>query len=327
MAGAAMLAPGARETRAPVPFDARRDLKAVVELLRLCFADDLDPKDKRWLADLGALTAGSGILGLFARLLPPLHDVFSGYVWYEGDRLVGNVNLLRMRGDDWVIANVATHPEFRRRGIARQLVSVAVARAERRGAARVGLQVRSDNAGAFALYRDMGFRRVSAGCTYEAPLAISGRLQALSPLVVRSWSRGDDEGARRVLLRAGALEGPWPQGPIREALVPTSSMAWLDRRLRGRREHRLIVEVEGAIRGVAVAFEEARAGLHAVELAVDPDWRGVVETPLLDQVLTYLESAARFPVRADVAASERGARAALEARGFTLKRTLDRMVR
>jgi ribosomal protein S18 acetylase RimI-like enzyme len=83
-----------------------------------------------------------------------------GFGWEEDGHIVGNVNtaLFRRRGKTiWVIANVAVHPGYRRRGIARTLVFQAMQHARERGAASIWLQVRDDNPGAIQLYAQLGF--------------------------------------------------------------------------------------------------------------------------------------------------------------------------
>lgn len=89
---------------------------------------------------------------------PPLRDVMHGFVWEEDGQPVGVINVARRGASDiWMIGNVAVLPEYRRRGIARQLVAAALDLARARGAARVLLDVVEGNVPAFALYESMGF--------------------------------------------------------------------------------------------------------------------------------------------------------------------------
>jgi hypothetical protein len=84
----------------------------------------------------------------------------SGFVWEEGNRIVGNLSLVPFF--NWgqriyMIANVAVHPDYRRRGIARRLGEVALEHVQRHGVQSVWLQVRDDNPAAFHLYQTMDF--------------------------------------------------------------------------------------------------------------------------------------------------------------------------
>jgi hypothetical protein len=84
----------------------------------------------------------------------------SGYVWEEDGRLVGNVSLVPYTVNhqrNYLIANVAVHPDYRRRGIARSLTEQALARARIRGVMSVWLHVRQENSAAIDLYQDLRF--------------------------------------------------------------------------------------------------------------------------------------------------------------------------
>jgi len=76
----------------------------------------------------------------------------------------------RMRRDEYYISNVAVYPEHRGRGIGALLVGRARDEAGRAGAARVVLDVETDNPDAERLYRRLGFAVVSE----TPPLVVAG---------------------------------------------------------------------------------------------------------------------------------------------------------
>jgi ribosomal-protein-alanine N-acetyltransferase len=59
--------------------------------------------------------------------------------------------------DEAHIATIATHPDFRRRGIGEQLLIAALLSARAEGAAHAFLEVRAGNPGALSLYKKYGF--------------------------------------------------------------------------------------------------------------------------------------------------------------------------
>ncbi len=59
--------------------------------------------------------------------------------------------------DEAHIATIATHPEFRRRGVARRLLVTALADAASHGAIKAYLEVRRSNLAAQKLYEQFGF--------------------------------------------------------------------------------------------------------------------------------------------------------------------------
>lgn len=62
--------------------------------------------------------------------------------------------------DEAHIATLAVHPDYRRKGISRALLAVALQESIRKGARRCTLEVRAGNAIAQALYRQFGFEVV-----------------------------------------------------------------------------------------------------------------------------------------------------------------------
>jgi ribosomal protein S18 acetylase RimI-like enzyme len=153
------LAPSSSDQRLR-PFDVRRDLGAVADLVELCFADTLDPDGRDYLARMRSASRNSSILGWATAAVDLAGAPLTGYVWQQDDRIVGNVSLIPyiLHGRrHFLIANVATHPDYRRQGIARRLTERAIEHARRRSAPAVWLHVREENQGALQLYRSLGF--------------------------------------------------------------------------------------------------------------------------------------------------------------------------
>ena len=160
------------------------DLPALIDLIPPSFQY---PENETWSMQAEEVTsfvdAMNGIrrmwpvLRLAAVFVPPLRDAFLGYVWEEDGKPVGLSNVLRQGATDrWYIGNVAVLPEYRRRGIARQLVEACVDLAKERGAKGIVLDVVAGNVPAYSLYERLGFEHFSSMCelSYEdsnAPLA------------------------------------------------------------------------------------------------------------------------------------------------------------
>jgi ribosomal-protein-alanine N-acetyltransferase len=82
-----------------------------------------------------------------------------GEAWVaESEGIVVGMLVARQVADELEILNLAIGPEFRRRGAAIQLVSVALCRAYAAGARRTHLELRASNDGGFAFYKRLGFR-------------------------------------------------------------------------------------------------------------------------------------------------------------------------
>jgi hypothetical protein len=88
----------------------------------------------------------------------------TGFVWEENNRIVGNASLIPFRDKGariYLIANIAVHPDHRRRGIARALTQRAMQHGWDKKATALWLHVRDDNPGAIKLYEDLGFQGIA----------------------------------------------------------------------------------------------------------------------------------------------------------------------
>jgi ribosomal-protein-alanine N-acetyltransferase len=75
----------------------------------------------------------------------------------EGKRVVVGLLVIWMILDEAHIATIATHPDYRRRGVAARLMADGLAESLRKGASLATLEVRAGNTAAQELYRQFGF--------------------------------------------------------------------------------------------------------------------------------------------------------------------------
>ncbi len=144
------------------PLNILRDLPPVADLIELCFASTMDAEGRSYVDQMRRNGRDSSFIGWASKVIDSTSLPLSGFVWEDKGRIVGNISLIPFfKGGRkiYLIANVATHPDYRRRGIARVLTEAAMARAREKQAASLWLHVREDNAGAVRLYRDMGFEQ------------------------------------------------------------------------------------------------------------------------------------------------------------------------
>jgi ribosomal-protein-alanine N-acetyltransferase len=81
------------------------------------------------------------------------------YVVREDGRLIGYICLWEV-ADEVHVTNVAVHPDLRRRGVGRALLSAVLDDARQRKLRLVVLEVRPSNVEALGLYESFGFRVV-----------------------------------------------------------------------------------------------------------------------------------------------------------------------
>jgi ribosomal protein S18 acetylase RimI-like enzyme len=148
-----------------------RDLTAVADLIELCFANTMDNDGQRYVSDMRRAGRDNSFMQWANRMVESTSLPLAGYVWEQDGRIVGNASLIPFRDKGkrvFLIANVATHPDFRGRGIARSLTQRAMEHARAKKAKALWLHVRDDNPGAIKLYEELGFREFARRTTWTA---------------------------------------------------------------------------------------------------------------------------------------------------------------
>jgi ribosomal protein S18 acetylase RimI-like enzyme len=164
------------------PLNVLRDLPRVADLIELCFASSMDSEGKSYVRQMRRASRDMSFMRWASSAIESASLPLSGYVWEQDGRIIGNASLVPFRHKGkriYLIANVATHPDFRRRGIARLLTERAMENARQRGAHELWLHVREDNPGAVQMYTDLGFVEQARRTTWRASRDTDG---ATSPI-------------------------------------------------------------------------------------------------------------------------------------------------
>lgn len=169
-----------------------RDLPQVADLIEICFRQNMDRDGEAYLremrrANTDAWTRWASSAWEGASMPP------NGFVWEENGKIVGNTSLIgfrQRRKKISMIANVAVHPDYRHRGIARAVLERAMHHARERGAHELWLNVRDDNADAIDLYNDTGFREFTRRTQWErsdGPIPPASDAFQVSTRQARHW--------------------------------------------------------------------------------------------------------------------------------------------
>ena len=138
-------------------WDFEKDQENVIKLLDIVFEKELESKGlnvKVVFDEFKAILPLMKLLGIFSKNFKHTLD---GFVFEnkEGE-IVASVNISYSLFY-WEIAMVATNPDYRRRGLARQLVTASINHAKELGAKLIVLEVLDINEPAYKLYRSLGF--------------------------------------------------------------------------------------------------------------------------------------------------------------------------
>lgn len=314
--------PTNRPQQGPRPINLNKDIPQVVRLLEMVFGETLDAEGQRMFAQLG----NSSQPPFLWRWSSGLTQLTPGFVWEENGRIVGNVTLLPAQTPRrFLVANVAVHPDFRRRGIARGLMQAVLEAVEQRHGQTVLLQVVKDNHQAVNLYRSLGFMTVgsmtewftSAARLRELPL-LDNRVE-IQPLRRQAWQE-----AYQLDLSCLHPDLNWPD-PLQMDMYKVGWWQWLGNVLNGRQQETWTTSSSsGQLTGLAtIASEWGR--VHRLSVRVRPAWRGQVERPLIAKLLRRLRHLPRRNVRIDHPDQDGNMNQLLEEANFTARRTLTHM--
>lgn len=318
-----------RNARGVRRFDAARDIGPVTDVIGVAFAHELGPSERAVLREYRMLQLLAPLLRLAQRVSPEFDALFGGYVWVEGGKIVGTVTLQRLGASNahWLISNVGVLPEYRRQGIAHQLMEAAIDAAWAQGGRIVTLQVRENNYGAYKMYTDLGFRLMEKTATLDRPPGLPPK-PAPTTVPLRAWGARDID---QVLALAQAVTPQTYQDllPLRRVDFIPEDPAGLESRLaawlRGSRLYRLAVPDGDRFAATLQMRARLRGGFHHLELAVHPDWRGQLEPALINYALRTLLGHAPRSVIAEVRATDTDAITALHDAGFRTSYVLDRL--
>ncbi|MGQ9625806.1 MAG: GNAT family N-acetyltransferase [Anaerolineae bacterium] len=312
------------------PLRSSSDLAQVAGLIESAFEAELDRGGREALQELKTLSYLGPFLLLFELLSPEFRRSFSGFVWEEEGRIVGNVtiNQVGREARHWLISNIAVAKDYRRRGIARRLVLAALDYARHHGGEWASLQVRTDNEPAMKLYRSLGF---------EEMVAISDlKLQKARPVAIISTagftlrlSRPEEWRKEYQLVKASTSTKAQWVNPVRlSQFEPTLSRRLFQaiaRLFSNQRTHRLVIDGKGGFVALLIIHLGRWESEHRLEIFIHPDYRGQLEEILVTSALNILSNFPSRPVSTRQTSDQPQLIETLKRYGFSEQRTLSHM--
>lgn len=308
------------------PFSPARDLADLATLIEAAFGPELSLMGNTVVRDMRRMA----MLGPLLHLSPLVMPFFSGYVWVQDGRVVGNtsINLVRSARGTWSISNVAVLPEYRGQGIASHLLDTAMTHVRRCRGTRVLLQVRTDNEVARGLYERRGFARYET--IHEIELAAHNWPIVIgAPMAATRGVRARDQRSlhdlvvactpREVLLREPVLAASFRRG-LGWLLKQSVQMAFS-----GEQYYERVAEVDGRLVAYGRMIANLMQGPYDLALYVHPEQRGRWESALADVLFWAVDSIPHRRVRSRISGTHPEAREALECLGFRTLRVLDQM--
>lgn len=301
----------------------RHDARQVISLLELVFNQHLR-------------TAGHHTISpsfSFQDFFNGRDQVVPGFVYTLNKRIVGNVSILESRTPGrYLIANVAVHPDFRRQGIAREMMKKVVRYIKDRAGHQVVLQVESDNINAVELYAQLGFKSVGAlrdwrmnwyalKTVKSIPAVNRRNPDDFGEFFIRPLRSEDAQSVRKLDSALFPKNLNWPDAPDKK-YYQRGIQSFLHRIFTGI-NHEIWVCENKAKQIVAMGIIENEVGRpYMLKIRVVPEWGKIVERPLVAKLtrrLSYMRSKS-ISVQQD--AAHHSIEHLFREAGFGLKRTL-----
>lgn len=273
------------------PIDPNKDLRQITDLIELCFAGTLDSDGLDYIRQLRQMITNGDRMFWFRGGKATFSYPVSGFVYLDDSgRIVGNLTIIPIpyqRRWYYLIANVAVHPDQRRKGIARQLTLEAIRFAREHQFDDLWLHVRTNNPAARQLYDQLNFVPQTERTTWI--FEPDGQLRAAPENHSIHWSRHTPREAFNTQL---ALAYPemirWNIGLEPENLWP-GWLGMLKNFFAGVTVHQRSAAIAGAYAGT-YALQKTTSSADSLWIAVDPESDNVAFTHLLADYSSHLRN-------------------------------------
>lgn len=315
--------PGEKASTGVRPLNLHRDVSSVTSLLEMVFKQQIGSSGRKALSPTNPLG-----FNLFRQ-----NPAVPGFVYEKEGQVIGNLSLLESRpAGRYLVANIAVHPDFRRQGIARQLMSQVINYTAKRNGRKIVLQVEEDNTGAITLYRNFGFKPIGTVAVWQlnyyhlrslnTPAPVSARRpDHYADFDIRPLRRHESTAAFQLDGLTYPLNLQWP-----EAITPNAyRLDWagrLRKLLTGKQTEIWTAAVdENQLVGLGV-IETDWGRPHLLKMRTLPEWQDKVERVLLAKILRRLKYMSRRPIVTDQRKEDVHLEELLREAGFERKRVL-----
>ncbi len=269
--------------------DLSRHLRGMAELIELCFNVTLEAGGHGLIREMMFFSHAGPLLKLLDWIPGGQPSWNQGYVWLEAGRVVGCASAQRAhaRSPRWLVANVAVHPDYRRKGIALALMRATLDHIRDKGGHDILLQVDDDNVGAVALYQQLGFRRVTTQTIWKRASHAAIPAHYASPFDVRLRGAAEWQAQWQLAQLTRPFGLQWNR-PLETSTFRPTFWQQVEAFLEGQSVEHWIAEAASARVAGSLLINFNGWSSDTLTLLVHPDFAGQVERPLLVRGLRRL---------------------------------------
>ena len=295
------------------------------DLIAVAFAEDQEREGRSFRDEIRSLSHLLPLFRVMFAVAPSTENHFYTLVWDVDGRFASAVTISRQGSDTqrWYIANVATHPDYRGRGLARTLVAAALDRIRTQGGRYALLRVYADNQPAYRLYRGLGFRHLETSTILKGeahPIAASALPDhyALRPVPQTDWHT-----RFAVALRLASPETksvcPPTEKQFQDSWIGRNMQTLISRAQHVQQQAWAVAVADQPIGLVTSRASSGGSNPHQLQIEIDLDHLGAAPAAIAHAIQYCVDqrSGAAHPLLIDIAGSAPDSIDYLRANGFT----------
>jgi len=306
------------------PLDIRRDMDAIGELLDVAFKDEMATEGTDIRTEVRMIKRLVPVVSVMRHVSETFRHIFDGYVIEDQEQIIAMVNVSREgpRSKRWVIGNVATHPDYRRRGLARKLINRAIEYIRENGAETCILQVRSVNTPAYDLYRSLGFVHYDSIASLKLEKLPGVKIVPSDGYDVHQMKITEWESRYVLALREtpDEVQAFMPLNKDEFNIAPMERMLYpLIRSVQKRDDHRWAFERDGRLAGyTSLIARRVEKVAHRLTMRCLPESQATLNEPMLTLALSNLKAYPENNTLTSIRSSNKERIEVLERYGFVV---------
>ena len=277
-------------------FDISQDINTMTNLVEVAFKGELERWGSNFREQMEIAQKMVPLLKVLSRISDVFRHTFDGFVWEEEQDMVSLVIIQKMGLDKtrWLIGNVATHPDYRRKGLARKLIMRAIEHANSKGAEVCTLEVHAEAEPAYNLYRSLGFVHYDSITALKLDGVPDVQVLPLGGYQIRSMKFSEWQ-ARYELATRETPQGVQAFLPVSMAEHRISPIEYITTpfvmRLQSLKLHRWAIEKDGQLVGTMSLLASKKANIpNDLSIYIEPKHRLLLAEPLLTLALRTLRN-------------------------------------
>jgi len=324
------------------PFDVGRDLRPVARLIAQAFSAELDTSGMAILREMRWMGHFSGLIRTLNYATGEFDDYFSGFIWEEDSKVVGNITVQRgdPSGKRWQIANVAVLPDYRGRGIGRRLLQRALEHIKQSDGQWAVLQVYESNQAARNLYYQTNFEQVDGFAEFSMD-RIQKKNYPVSIEKLATFNTNHWQDLYDLAHSQSGEQGQWWRTLRRNDFYISFEQEleeWFWRMMGRERIYRRCIQTLIPKNSTSSRYQRDRyncrfeaalvlkaqrwRGYHEMKFWARPEHHGKYEDTLIQWSLSMLQEYPRWPIRVTLSTQYQAALTSLQRHGFENVRTL-----